>query len=172
MMGWRAAAALLAGGAGLANAPGLTPLDRAALPPAAATPALPVQAGAEPTPTRFAQVMVHEHIVIRIPLQPTRVPSPQTTIEWREKKGPKCLDARAIAGAALGKGSLDFVMRSGERVRARLEDSCPALDFYQGFYITPNADGKVCADRDSIRLRMGRQCDIDKFKALKPVFKH
>ena len=52
-------------------------------------------------------------------------------------------------------------------IRARLASSCPALDYYYGFYITPNADGQVCADRDVIRSRMGGACQIDKFRLLK-----
>ena len=53
--------------------------------------------------------------------------------------------------------------------RAKLESSCPALDYYYGFYITPNPDGMVCEDRDNIRSRMGGACEIDRFRGLEPV---
>jgi hypothetical protein len=52
-------------------------------------------------------------------------------------------------------------------MRAKLERSCPALDYYFGFYIMPAADGQICADRDSIRSRVGGECGIDRFRTLK-----
>ena len=90
--------------------------------------------------------------------------------EWKEGKGPKCVPARAIAGATLvGRSSVDLILRNRQRVRAKLESSCPALDYYYGFYITPNPDGMVCEDRDNIRSRMGGACEIDRFRSLEPV---
>ena len=47
-----------------------------------------------------------------------------------------------------GRDSVDLILRNRQRVRAKLESSCPALDYYYGFYITPNPDGMVCEDRD------------------------
>ena len=117
--------------------------------------------------TQFAQLIVREQIMVRVPM---RLRPPDPRIEWKESRGPKCVAASTIIGAALvGQESVDFVMRDRSRVRAELENSCPALDYYRGFYITPNADGKVCADRDIIRSRMGGQCGIERFRALKPV---
>jgi hypothetical protein len=92
---------------------------------------------------------------------------PQQVIEWKESRGPKCLPMQSIAGATLiGQNSVDLVLKDRSRVRARLEKSCPALDYYYGFYIRPNADGQICADRDIIRSRVGGQCEIEKFRAL------
>ncbi len=54
-------------------------------------------------------------------------------------------------------------------MRAVLEDQCPALDYYSGFYVVPPPDGKICADRDSIHTRSGADCEVDKFRALTPV---
>jgi hypothetical protein len=123
--------------------------------PAAAPPARPVQ---------YGDTLVREQVIIRFRhTEPTR-------IEWKEGKGPKCVPARAIAGATLvGKSSVDLILRNRQRVRAKLESSCPALDYYYGFYITPNADGMVCEDRDTIRSRMGGACEIDRFRGLEPV---
>ena len=127
--------------------------------PEAASPAEPIQ---------IAQVMIREQILIRVPTnlrQPQRAAEPQ--IEWKEKKGPKCVPMRLIAGATLlNENSVDLIFRDNSRVRAKLERSCPALDYYYGFYVRPTKDGQICADRDAIRSRMGGECEIDKFKLL------
>lgn len=127
----------------------------AAAAPAAAPPARPAQ---------YGQTMVREQVIVRF-----RHTAP-TRIEWKEGKGPKCIPARAIAGATLvGKSSVDLILRNRQRVRAKLESSCPALDYYYGFYIRPNADGMVCEDRDNIRSRVGGACEIDRFRGLEPI---
>jgi hypothetical protein len=121
-------------------------------------------AGQRSGPVQYGQSVVREQVTIRFRH------TPPTKMEWKEGKGPKCVPARAIAGATLvGRSSVDFIMRSRQRVRAKLESSCPALDYYYGFYITPNPDGMVCEDRDNIRSRMGGACEIDDFRSLEPV---
>ncbi len=131
------------------------------------------EAGAAPDPVaarpmRFAQVVIQEQITVRMRSRGRGPPPPK--IDWKEKRGPKCIPANAIAGAALiGPNSVDIILRDNRRIRARLESSCPALDFYRGFYLKPNPDGQICADRDAIRSRMGGQCGIEKFRLLEPV---
>lgn len=134
--------------------------------------ALLVLVGAAPAPDapaqpqQFAQLVVREQIMVRVQ---NRRPA-ATPTQWKEGKGPKCVPARAILGASLqGPESVDLVMRDRSRVRAELDDSCPALDYYYGFYIRPNADGMICADRDSIRSRVGGQCGIERFRSLQAV---
>lgn len=81
----------------------------------------------------------------------------------------KCVSARSVAGATLlGRDSVDLILRDNSRVRAELQNSCPALDYYNGFYISPNSDGMICADRDVIRSRVGGACEIDAFRSLTP----
>ena len=117
-------------------------------------------------PIQFAQVMIREQILIRVPARPAPGAS-QPLIEWKEDKGPKCVAMSSIAGAGLvGQNSVDLILRDRSRVRAKLEKSCPALDYYYGFYIRPSSDGQICSDRDAIRSRMGGQCEIDKFRSL------
>jgi hypothetical protein len=95
---------------------------------------------------------------------------PPPVVVYREKRGPGCIDANAIAGAAVsGPDAVDFSLKGGQRVRARLADECPALDYYSGFYLSPQSDGRICADRDSIRTRSGGDCQIDRFRKLEPV---
>ena len=121
-----------------------------------------------PPPPGYGQVVVRGQIIVRI-TRGTAAAAMANAGDWKEKKGPRCVAARSLAGAALSSASsVDFILRDGARVRARLDAKCPALDYYYGFYITPNPDGMVCADRDAIRSRVGGQCGIDKFRTLHP----
>ncbi|HEY1146115.1 MAG TPA: hypothetical protein VGE84_07230 [Allosphingosinicella sp.] len=128
-----------------------------------------------PEPLRIAQLTIREQIIIRVPARIRNDPPPATAapIEWIEGKGPKCVHAKTIVGAALlGQDSVDLILRDNSRIRARLENSCPALDYYYGFYISPNEDGRICVNRDVIRSRMGGKCQIEQFKSLRPAPRH
>ena len=122
-------------------------------------------------PIHLAQITIREQILIRIPSRQAPAPAraaPVSSVKYKESRGPKCLSTRSIAGAGLvGPESVDLILRDQSRVRAKLEKSCPALDYYYGFYIRPGSDGQICADRDSVRSRMGGQCEIEKFRTLK-----
>lgn len=125
-------------------------------------------AATAPVPMQFAQVVVRQQIIVRTIRSSHNRPS--STMEWKERKGPKCLHPRTISGAAhIGQRSVDLVLRTGARIRARLGSSCPALDYYSGFYLRPGEDGLICADRESIRSRAGGECEIDAFRELRPV---
>ena len=114
------------------------------------------------------RMVVQDEIIIHVPIAQRRRPG----IEWVEHKGPKCLSAAMIAGAAMaGQSSIDFVLRNRRRVRAELDRDCAGLDFYGGFYVEPR-DGAVCAKREEIRSRAGSTCRIERFRALEPRYKH
>jgi hypothetical protein len=124
------------------------------------------------TPDRmqFAQVVVRQQIIIRTMRVQTAPAQNATPVDWKEVRSVNCVQASAISGAAqLGQRNVDLVLRNGTRVRARLGSSCPALDYYYGFYITPGQDGLVCKDREAIRSRAGGQCEIDAFQLLQAV---
>ena len=129
------------------------------------------QPAAPATPLQFAQVTIREQIIVRVPVRRRQAaPAASSLVQWKESRGPRCVATKSIVGASLlGQSSVDLILRDNSRVRARLESNCPALDYYYGFYISPNADGKVCADRDTIRSRIGGQCEIERFRALSPV---
>ena len=143
---------------------------------ALAAPAL-AAAGDSPGPVgqldgiEMAQVTIHERVIVRLPrMGPARamarvsVPAP---VKYKEKKGPKCVAVADMGGAMIVQpGSVDLVMEGGKRLRARLDDDCGPMDFYNGFYLRPAADGKVCANRDVIRMRSGASCGIATFKTL------
>lgn len=125
---------------------------------------LPASALSQSTTMVVRRVVVQDQVLIKIPVRPR----PLRTIEWKEKKGPKCLKSRHIAGAMLsGPSSVDFVLVDRSRVRARMDSKCPALDFYGGFYLQPN-DDRVCARREVVRSRDGTACSIERFRLLVP----
>jgi hypothetical protein len=122
---------------------------------------------------RAAQgITVHQQIIIRVepgPRTGNRSGNARRSITWEEGRGPRCVPARQIVHAdQLGQESIDLVLRDSTRIRARLERRCPALDYYYGFYVSPNPDGMICADRDAIRTRSGVTCGIDRFRTLRP----
>jgi hypothetical protein len=118
-----------------------------------------------PEPVR--RMLVRGEIVIHVPIAQRRQPR----FEWAERKGPKCVAAALIAGAAMATPStIDFMLRDRRRVRARLDSDCAGLDFYGGFYVEPR-DGAVCAKREEIRSRAGSTCRIERFRTLEAKFK-
>jgi hypothetical protein len=113
---------------------------------------------------RVRSVIIEDQLIIRVPVRP----EPPPDIEWVEHKGPKCIQSDDIRGAFLSDNDhVDFIMAGRRLMRAELDESCPALDFYNGFYLTSD-DGKICVRRDSIRSRMGATCGIEKFRQLVP----
>ena len=123
-------------------------------------------AAAAGTELAFADITIRQRLIIRVPM-PRRAPDPPA--RWREKRGASCIDLSKVAGAAISApDSVDIILRGGLRVRAELESECPALDFYSGFYLVPTADGRICADRDSIHARSGGECQIERFRRLVP----
>lgn len=113
--------------------------------------------------TRVRSVYVEQHLVIRVPVR-----APRMRVQWTVKKGPKCIRPGAIRAAfSSSHNHVDFVLAGRHRVRALLDEDCPALDFYEGFYLSPE-DERICARRDVIRSRMGGSCRISRFVRLVP----
>ena len=120
-----------------------------------------------PSDVGVRRMQMRGDIILHVPIARGR----ERRFEWVERKGPKCLPAAMIVGAAMASPSaIDFVMRDRRRVRARLDSDCAGLDFYGGFYVEPG-DGAVCARREEIRSRAGSTCRIERFRALQPKFK-
>ncbi len=129
--------------------------------------ALALLAAAGAAPILLAQVQIEQHTVIRV----RAVESPQPErVKWEERKGPKCIQANALAATLVSSpATIDLLLRGGARMRLRLGRSCPSIDFYSGFYVKPNKDGRICEDRDLIHARSGGECQIDQFRLLVPT---
>ena len=122
---------------------------------------------AQQQPQIVRRVVVNEELSISIPIRPR----PRQRVDWLEQKGPKCIAAERIAGAMWsGPSSIDFVLRDRSRIRAVMDDECPALDFYRGFYLQPD-DQRICAKRETIQSRVGASCRIERFRTLVPQVK-
>ena len=125
------------------------------------------QASAQDQQQTVRRVWIRDELIISIPVRPRQ----RQRMGWLEQKGPKCVAADRIAGALLsGPSSIDFILRDRRRVRAVMDDECPALDFYQGFYLQPD-DERICAKRESIQNRVGASCRIERFRTLVPQLK-
>ena len=124
-----------------------------------------------PAPPAQGTVTVrHQQIIVRVPSGARQLtPAGASLIQWRESRGPRCISASRLIGAtSIRPNSVDLILRDNSRIRAQLQRSCPALDYYRGFYINATEDGRICADRDTIRSRAGGECQIDHFSALSP----
>lgn len=135
----------------------------------------PLEPQASQQPGRVVgQVTVRQRVIIRVPAMPVSrtslAPTPALPpIVWVERDAPKCVPASALSAASiLRPDSVDLVLTGGKRLRARLGDECPALDFYSGVYLKRTRDGMICADRDMIRSRSGGECRIENFRRLVP----
>jgi hypothetical protein len=123
---------------------------------------------------RTAQVRIQQYVVIRVPRpDPVRRVSapaaPLPPITWVERDADRCVKMEQLSGAAITRSdSVDLVLSGGKRIRAKLGNECPALDFYSGFYVKPTKDGMVCAKRDTFRSRSGGECRIKAFRSLIP----
>lgn len=139
-------------------------------------PALQAQSLRQPAPGARTMIRIERHVVVRVPrmsVAPGAIPAsaaaPVPPISWSERRAEQCVPVGALAGASITRpDSVDLVLSGGRRMRARLDDDCPALGFYSGFYIRPPADGQICAKRDSIRSRAGGECRITGLRTLVP----
>ncbi|WP_237245785.1 hypothetical protein [Sphingopyxis witflariensis] len=126
-------------------------------------------------------MVIEQQLIIRVPAQRSPLnnfaarPAPQLRlreqpVEWKEKKGPKCVAMRNIMGMQAAQGdSIDLITRQKQRLRAQLNRGCRALDFYAGFYMQGNKDGQLCEGRDEIHARTGAKCEVNKFRLMVPV---
>lgn len=114
------------------------------------------------------RLVIEDEVIIRVPVQPHPI---FPNIDWVERKGPKCIPTTELQRAMLsGPQQVDFIFANHARVRAQFDEDCPALDFYNGFYLQPR-DGRICAHRDAVHSRIGGSCTIERFSQLVPKFR-
>ena len=114
------------------------------------------------------RMIAQDEVILRVSVQPR---PPLRRIIWIARKGPKCIRVGAIRGALLSSsGEVDLILRNRARIRAKFDRNCPALDFYNDFYLQLE-DARLCARRDAVHSRMGGSCMIDSFQLLEPRIK-
>lgn len=128
----------------------------------------------------FWQVVIEQQIIIRVPARRSTLNNFSAAgeggvtrrgerIVWKEKKGPKCVSMRDVAGMqTTHRDSIDLLTRQNQRLRAQLNRGCQAHDFYAGFYMEGNEDGRLCEGRDQIHARTGAKCEVSKFRLMVP----
>ena len=82
----------------------------------------------------------------------------------------RCVPIAGISGVQTGNGNrLLLFLRDQRIISVNLERACRARDFYSGFYIERNADGKLCVDRDKLQSRSGAKCEVERMRQLVAV---
>ena len=77
---------------------------------------------------------------------------------------------KALPGVQTGSGNrLVLFLRDQRMISVNLEKSCRARDFYSGFYVERNKDGRLCVDRDKVQSRTGMRCEVEAMRQLVEV---
>jgi len=124
------------------------------------------------------QVRIEQRVIIRI--SPRVAPRPNSLLaelpqsppppRYVERKMADCIAIKSIAGVQTqGAKRLILYLRDRRMVRATLEKSCLARDFYSGFYIERSEDGMLCINRDRLQSRAGTSCAIGSMRQLVAV---
>lgn len=124
------------------------------------------------------QVRIERRVTVRIvPRSPAdrmslmeEIPEVSRPTRYQERKIGKCLTIKDIAGVQTGSGDrLLLYLRDRRMITARLEKACRARDFYSGFYLERNEDGKLCVERDKLQSRAGANCQLARIRELVPL---
>lgn len=170
----------MAAGAGV-SAPG----DRAPPFPAASAPQCAAAALDEPPRINplsafrgqqsVRQVRIEQRVVVRIaPASPAarqnlmaELPQRAMAPRFEEARKEKCVALEGIAGVQTGSGNrLVLFLRDRRMLSVNLEKSCRARDFYSGFYVERNKDGRLCVERDKLQSRTGVRCEVESMRQL------
>lgn len=121
------------------------------------------------------QVRIEQRVVVRIaPAAPAarqnmlaELPQRALPSRFEETRKEKCVPLDRIAGVQTGSGNrLVLFLRDQRMISVNLEKSCHARDFYSGFYVEKNKDGRLCAERDKLHSRTGVRCDVEVMRHL------
>ena len=102
------------------------------------------------------QVRIEQRVILRISPQPSNMrrsilaelPRQAPSTRLVERPYGKCLNAGDIIGVSDRGSRLVMYMRDRGIITAQLEKACSPRDFYLGFYVERNEDGRLCVDRD------------------------
>lgn len=129
-------------------------------------------------PENANQVRIEQRMTIRISPRSSPVPAdafmgvPNRPIGPRfvERKMGSCIPIASISGVQANGGNNLLLFLSDRRiVSADLDRSCRARDFYSGFYLSGNNDGRLCVKRDTLQSRSGAHCQLTRIRRLVEV---
>lgn len=124
------------------------------------------------------QVRIEQRVVVRIAPQPPAarqnlladLPQREVSPRFEERGKEKCVALSGIAGVQTGSGNrLVLFLRDRRMISVNLEKACRARDFYSGFYVEKNKDGRLCVDRDKLQSRTGARCQVESMRELVEV---
>lgn len=124
------------------------------------------------------QVRIERRVTIRIsPYRQSnrnsllaQLPREGVPTTFEERKMADCVPVSGIAGVQTGNGNRLLLFLNDQRiVSLNLERSCRARDFYSGFYIERNEDGRLCVKRDQLQSRSGAKCEVTGMRRLVAV---
>ncbi|MFN3862926.1 MAG: hypothetical protein ACK4RT_01465 [Erythrobacter sp.] len=124
---------------------------------------------------RAQQVRIEQRLVVRIAPAPgnnliAELPQRALPPRFEETRKEKCVPLEGIAGVQTGSGNrLVLFLRDRRMLSVNLEKSCRARDFYSGFYVERNRDGRLCVDRDKLQSRTGVYCEVESMRQLVAV---
>ena len=122
------------------------------------------------------QVRIEQRIILRVSPRVPRANALQdaatarTNRRYVEREMGSCLTAGEIGAVrTAGEDRILLYTRNRGIVTARLEKACNARDFYSGFYVERNDDGRICERRDLLQSRAGAKCRIAAMRQLVAV---
>ncbi len=123
------------------------------------------------------QIRIERRVILRINPQPSdlrrgmvaQLPEQGAPRRFAERPYGKCVDAADIVGVSSRESRLVMYMRDRKILTAELEKACSPRDFYLGFYIERNEDGRLCVDRDRLMSRAGAKCRVARLNRLVAV---
>lgn len=124
------------------------------------------------------QIRIEQRVMVRIAPRPpaarqdllAELPKRELAPRFEERGKEKCVLLQGIAGVQTGSGNrLVLFLRDQRMISVNLEKSCRARDFYSGFYVEKNEDGRLCVDRDKLQSRTGARCEVEAMRQLVEV---
>jgi len=90
--------------------------------------------------------------------------------DYEEREMESCVPVSGIAGVQTMTGNQLLLFLRDERIiNLNLARGCEARDFYSGFYVERNDDGRLCVKRDLLQSRSGAKCEVERMRLLVPA---
>ncbi|GMM93023.1 hypothetical protein [Qipengyuania sp. MTN3-11] len=126
---------------------------------------------------RANQVRIEQRVILRISPRPgarqdmaAALQSTRGRSRLVERSFGECLPVAQIAAVQVQRGNrLLLHLRDRRLLSAELEKACSAQNYYSGFYLERNDDGRLCVDRDRLQARNGTKCSVSSLRQIVAV---